>query len=296
MLQTAINLLINKYIKTDGILAFKRYMSIGGDVPYHTFNDCMFTKGGRKRSIFTVSSKFEKMNKKTQAYGLYLAPATMVTGLNTCRGEGECAEGCIAFSGNLSSIQSQTKQYLFTVALYYHTEEMLFEIVRSILEIAGRHVYLGEDIAIRLNSTSDLPFYMVIDMEALCKDIENLSHFYDYTKIPSRWRQASEYYHLTYSVSEKTVFTKSIDNFNRLSIVVTYKDKKKLLEEYPDVFVDGDQHDLRAFDDYRYVLLGVKQVGGFNGMKTKRKVSESFIQTRRQVLDIVYTLEGWYNV
>jgi len=277
-----------KYIKTQNIEAFRRYMSTRGNVPFYSFYDCMFTSGGRKRSIFTVSSKFEKMNKKTQSYGLYLAPATMVNGLNTCRGEGACKEGCIAYTGNLSTTESQNKQYLFTVALYHHTELFLVEIVRSILECAGRHVYLGEDIAIRLNSTSDLPFYQVIDMQALCKDIQNLSHFYDYTKIPNRWKVASEYYHLTYSWSEKSAF-KTVNRFDRCSIVVTYKDKNKLLKQYPGVFVDGDAHDLRAFDDSKYVLLGVKQIGGFNGMKEKRKVSESFIQSIDQVLSI---LEG----
>jgi hypothetical protein len=210
----------------------------------------------------------------------------MVQGLNTCRGEGECASGCIAYTGNLASTQSQNKQYLFTVALYHHTELMLTEIVRSILECAGRHVYLGEDIAIRLNSTSDLPFYQVIDMQALCNDIENLSHFYDYTKIPNRWKVATDYYHLTYSWSEKST-PKTINRFDRVSIVVTYQDKKKLLKLYPDVFVDGDKHDLRAFDDYKFVLLGVKQIGGFNGMKSKRKVSEAFIQSIEQVMFIL---------
>jgi hypothetical protein len=248
----------------------------------------MFTAGGRKRSIFTVSSKFEKQSKKTQSYGLYLAPATMVNGLNTCRGEGECASGCIAYTGNLSSVNSQNKQYMFTVALYHHTELFLIEIVRSILECAGRHVYLGEDIAIRLNSTSDLPFYMVIDMQALCNDIENLSHFYDYTKIPNRWKVSSEYYHLTYSWSEKSTI-KTVNRFDRVSIVVTMTDKKKLLKHYPDIFTDGDSHDLRAYDDTKFVLLGVKQIGGFNGMKEKRKVSETFIQSIDEVLSI---LEG----
>ena len=279
-----------KYLKTENIENFRRYMSTRGQVPFHSFYDCMFTDGGKKRSIFTVSSKFEKMNKKTQSYGLYLAPATMVTGLNTCRGEGECASGCIAYTGNLSSVNSQNKQYLFTVALYHHTELFLTEIVRAILECAGRHVYLSEDIAIRLNSTSDLPFYQVIDMQALCNDIQNLSHFYDYTKIPTRCRIASEYYHLTYSWSEKST-TKMTRRFDRVSIVVTYQDKKKLLKLYPDIFVDGDAHDLRAFDDYKYVLLGVKQIGGFNGMKDKRKVSESFIQSIEQVLSILETAQ-----
>jgi len=276
----------SKYIKTENIEAFRRYMSTRGNVPFHSFHQCMFTDGGRKRSIFTVSSKFEKQSKKTQSYGLYLAPATMVKGLDTCRGQGACASGCIAYTGNLSSVNSQNKQYLFTVALYHHTELFLTEIVRSILECAGRHVYLSEDIAIRLNSTSDLPFYMVIDMQALCKDIENLSHFYDYTKIPNRHKQSSEYYHLTYSWSEKSTI-KTVNRFNRVSIVVTYKDKKKLLNQYPDIFTDGDSHDLRSYDDTKYVLLGVKQIGGFNGMKQKRKVSETFIQSIEQVLSIL---------
>jgi len=278
----------SKYIKSENIPAFRRYMSTRGQVPFHSFHDCMFTAGGRKRSIFTKSSKFEKMNKKTQSYGLYLAPATMVKGLNTCRGEGACKEGCIAFTGNLSTVNSQNKQYLFTVALYHHTELMLNEIVRSILECAGRHVYLSEDIAIRLNSTSDLPFYMVIDMVALCQDIENLSHFYDYTKIPNRHKQSSEYYHLTYSWSEKST-PKTVNRFDRVTIVVTTQDKNKLLKHYPDIFTDGDKHDLRAFDDHKLVLLGVKQIGRFNGMKEKHQVSETFLQSFEQVLSI---LEG----
>jgi hypothetical protein len=278
----------SKYIKSENIPAFRRYMSTRGNVPFHSFYDCMFTDGGKKRSIFTVSSKFEKMNKKTQSYGLYLAPATMINGLDVCRGWGACKDGCIAYTGNLSSVNSQNKQYMFTIALYHHTELFLTEIVRSILECAGRHVYLGEDIAIRLNSTSDLPFYMVIDMQALCNDIQNLSHFYDYTKIPNRWKQSSEYYHLTYSWSEKST-PKTLNRFDRVSIVVTYQDKKKLLKQYPDIFVDGDSHDLRSYDDYKYVLLGVKQIGGFNGMREKRKVSETFIQSIEQVMAI---LEG----
>lgn len=279
-----------KYIKTQNIESFRRYMSTRGQVPFHSFYDCMFTSGGSKRSIFTLSSKFEKMNKKTQSYGLYLAPATMVTGLNTCRGEGECASGCIAYTGNLSTVNSQNKQYLFTVALYYHTELMLTEIVRAILEHAGRHVYLGEDIAIRLNSTSDLPFYMVIDMQALCNDIQNLSHFYDYTKIPNRHKQSSEYYYLTYSWSEKSS-PNMASRFDRVSIVVTTTDKNKLLKHYPDIFTDGDSHDLRAYDDTKYVLLGVKQIGRFNGMKEKRQVSETFIQSIEQVMSILESVQ-----
>ena len=294
----------NKYIKTQNIPAFRRYMLTGGNVPFHTFKECMFTKGGQHRSIFTKSSKFKKtfkpstfiedvisnhriqnqpihdaldeLKKEVQAYGMYLAPATMVEGLNTCRGEGACSEGCLAYSGRLSSTQSQNKQYLFTVALYHHTELFLVEIVQQLFRLAHSYAFDGVDLAIRLNSTSDLPFYNVIDMQALCNDISNLDHFYDYTKIPTRYKVQSEFYHLTYSYSELSK-DKWLSRFDRVAVVVTYADKKKLLNDAS--FTDGDLHDLRKFDETKIVLLGVKRVGGFQGMNQKRSVSQSFIQS-----------------
>lgn len=282
----------NKYIKTQNIPAFRRYMSTRGTVPFHTFKECMFTKGGQHRSIFTKSTKFKKVHNEVQAYGLYLAPATMVQGLNTCRGSGACTEGCLAYSGRLSTIQSQNKQYLFTVALYHHTELFLLEIVQQLFRLAHRYAFDGIDLAIRLNSTSDLPFHNVIDMEVLCNDISNLDHFWDYTKIPSRYKVQSEFYHLTYSYSELSK-DKWLSRFDRVAVVVSYADKKKLLEKVNPLLLstvkltDGDKHDLRKFDDTKIVLLGVKRVGGFQGMNQKRSVSEDFIQSFDQVLSLL---------
>lgn len=244
----------------------------------------MFTKGGQHRSIFTKSSKFKKVHNEVQAYGMYLAPATMVRGLNTCRGEGACSEGCLAYSGRLSTSQSQNKQYLFTVALYHHTELFLTEIVQQLFRLAHRYAFDGVDVAIRLNSTSDLPFHNVIDMELLCNDISNLDHFYDYTKIPTRYKVQSDFYHLTYSYSELSR-DKWLSRFERVAVVVTYADKKKLLHDSS--FTDGDKHDLRKFDDSKIVLLGVKRVGGFQGMNKERSVSQSFIQSIDKVVSLL---------
>lgn len=282
----------NKYIKTQNIPAFKRYMSTHGNVPFHTFKECMFTKGGKHRSIFTKSTKFKKVHNEVQAYGLYLAPATMVQGLNTCRGSGACTDGCLAYSGRLSTTQSQNKQYLFTVALYHHTELFLTEIVQQLFRLAHNYAFDGVDLAIRLNSTSDLPFHTVIDMQALCNDISNLDHFYDYTKIPTRYKVQSEFYHLTYSYSELSR-DKWLSRFDRVAVVVTYADKKKLLDKVNPLllstikFTDGDSHDLRKFDDTKIVLLGVKKVGGFQGMNQKRFVSEEFIQSFDKVISLL---------
>jgi hypothetical protein len=281
----------NKYIKTQNIPAFRRYMSTRGSVPFHTFKDCMFTKGGKHRSIFTKSSKFKKIHNEVQAYGLYLAPATMVQGINTCRGSGACSGGCLAYSGRLSSIQSQNKQYLFTVALYHHTELFLTEIVQQLFRLAHNYSFDGVDLAIRLNSTSDLPFHTVIDMQALCNDISNLDHFYDYTKIPTRYKVQSEFYHLTYSYSELSK-DKWLSRFDRVAVVVSYADKKKLLDipvtiHDDELFTDGDSHDLRKFDDSKIVLLGVKRVGGFQGMNKIRSVSQSFIQLYDKVVSLL---------
>jgi len=282
----------NKYIKSQNIPAFRRYMSTRGTVPFHTFKECMFTKGGQHRSIFTKSSKFKKVHNEIQAYGLYLAPATMVKGLNTCRGSGACTDGCLAYSGRLSTSQSQNKQYLFTVALYHHTELFLLEIVQQMFRLAHRYAFDGIDLAIRLNSTSDLPFHNVIDMKALCEDISNLDHFYDYTKIPSRYKVQSEFYHLTYSYSELSK-DKWLSRFDRVAVVVSYADKKKLLDKVNPLllssvkFTDGDIHDLRKFDESKIVLLGVKRVGGFQGMNQIRSVSESFIQSFDKVVSLL---------
>ena len=279
----------NKYIKTQNIPSFRRYMSTRGTVPFHSFKECMFTKGGRHRSIFTKSSKFKKVHNEVQAYGLYLAPATMVRGLNTCRGEGACSEGCLAYSGRLSTSESQNKQYLFTVALYHHTELFLLEIVQQLFRLAHNYSFDGIDLAIRLNSTSDLPFYNVIDMESLVRDISNLDHFYDYTKIPTRYKVQSEFYHLTYSYSELSK-DKWLSRFDRVAVVVTYEDKKKLLDKVNPLlfkFTDGDLHDLRRFDKTKIVLLGVKRVGGFQGMNKVRSVSQSFIQSFDKVFSLL---------
>lgn len=281
----------NKYIKTQNIPAFRRYMSTRGNVPFHTFKHCMFTKGGKHRSIFTKSSKYQKMHNEVQAYGLYLAPASMVQGLNICRGSGACSVGCLAYSGNLSTVQSQNKQYLFTVALYHHTELFLIEIIQQLFRLAHNYSFDGIDLAIRLNSTSDLPFYNVIDMQALCNDISNLDHFYDYTKIPTRYKVQSEFYHLTYSFSELSK-EKWLTRFDRVAVVVSYADKKKLLDipvtiQDDELLTDGDLHDLRKFDDAKLVLLGVKRVGGFQGMNKKRAVSDDFIQSFDKVVSLL---------
>ena len=282
--------IINKYLKTENIERFRRYMSTRGEVPFHTLKNCLWTDGGKtknrkRRNILTDSSKFQKMHDGIKSYGLYLAPATMVEGVNTCRGEGECAGGCIAFTANLASIQSQNKQYLFTVALYHHTVLMLAEIVRAIIDMCEFHMWNDEEVMIRLNSTSDLPFYMVIDMIALVRDIQNLKGFYDYTKIPNRFKFQSDVYHLTYSWSEKSTL-KTVSRFDRVSIVVSKEDHKRLLNSWPDVFCDGDKHDLRALDERKFVLLSVKNVGGYQQMNKKRTVSESFIQSYDQVVSM----------
>ena len=174
---------------------------------------------------------------------------------------------------------------MFTVALYHHTLEFLCEVVRAIIDMCQKHVWTGEQVMIRLNSTSDLPFHLVINFKALCDDIENLRGFYDYTKISNRYKAQSDVYHVTYSWSEKSLY-KYVQRYDRVSIVVSKKDHKKLLSQYPEIFEDGDKHDLRALDSKKFILLSVKQVGGFQQMNKKRQVSDTFIQSFDTVVSL----------
>ena len=53
------------------------------------------------------------------------------------------------------------------------------------------------------------------------------------------------------------------------------------------MFTKGGKHDLRKFDETKIVLLGVKRVGGFQGMNQIRSVSESFIQSFDKVVSLL---------
>jgi len=222
-----------------------------------TYEHYTLSNSGKKRSILSSSVKWSKLEgvNDVGVTGLYLAPATTIEGVNTCKMSGLCTHGCIAFTGMLG-FHHQTTIVNRTLALFHYTERYLVDMLRELYIQSFKASIDGKSLYCRLNGTSDLPFYKVLNMDAIVEDFNGLAGFYDYTKYPvvnNPWTS----YHLTYSYSETT--KKIHSSFDRVAIVVTKEDKIKLLSSYPGVFVDGDKHDIRPLDKGCYVLLQGKR-------------------------------------
>tara|TARA_R100000734_G_scaffold3130_1_gene2940 strand:+ start:12996 stop:13838 length:843 start_codon:yes stop_codon:yes gene_type:complete len=270
-----------KYIIVENIPAFKLSMTdnkstVSEPLPYEHYT---ISKTGKRRAILSSSVKWSKVEgvEKYGVTGLYLPPATTVSGINTCKFAGKCAEGCIAFTGQLGMFH-QTTMELRMLALYHHTERYLIDMLRALYLQSFKASIDDKQLYCRLNGTSDLPFYKVLDMDAIVSDFNGLAGFYDYTKYPfikNPWRS----YHLTYSYSE---ITKKIHpSFDRVAIVVTKKDKIKLLSDYPGVFCDGDLHDIRPLDGSKYVLLQGKRVTAKG-----KQLHDDFIQSYESIVSM----------
>ena len=188
--------------------------------------------------------------------GLYLAPFKHILGLNFCAFAGLCAGGCIGYTGHLGMFHQNTLEWK-SLALYHHTIEFMLDVLRELYIQAFKASIDGKELWARLNGSTDCRFERILRMDLIVQDFNGLAGFYDYTKYPivnNPWTS----YHLTYSYSETTKL-KSLLYFDRVAIVVTKKDKMKLLSMYPGVFVDGDKHDIRPLDAGKWVLLQGKR-------------------------------------
>jgi len=250
----------SKYIKSDKLDLFKKFMasdiitveSLYGD---QSFEDLLLTTTGRYRSLLSVpSNKFDIENGYVSIVH-YLAPSNTVRGLNVCRfATLGCHQNCLAFQGRLQLHvnESYTKK---TIALYLYPERYLVELLNQFYLLCVKYQLQGKHVYLRMNGLSDLPFHQILDLHALYKDIPNLLGFYDYTKKPVNDTKA--FYDVTYSWNERSTI-QIASRFDSVAYVLNKKDVKRLLSEYPSVFVSGDHSDIRPTDNRRHVLLSFK--------------------------------------
>lgn len=260
---------VQQYIITDNIQTFRRSMidtvRTGSSV-IPSWGSLMTTTTQRevngklktfvnRRSILSSSVKFSKTHKKIGVTGMYLAPATMVQGLNTCKFAGKCKKGCIAYTGKMKFNGLTYSNRL--KALYYHTERYLVEMLADLVELSNK-LEDSKKVMVRLNGTSDLNFTLVIDMQSFIRDYPNVLGFYDYTKRPLNIG-INDMYHLTYSWSETSTIRQA-SRFDRVAVVLTQKDIEWLQNDplIGHLWSDGDQHDLRPLDNTKLVYLKAK--------------------------------------
>lgn len=284
---------VQQYIITDGIQTFRRSMTdtalIGSVKGRPSWDSLMFTTTQRsvngklkifqnRRRILSRSIKFAKTHENIGVTGMYLAPATMVSGLNTCKFAGKCQKGCIAYTGNMKfnglTFSNRLK------ALFFHTERYLTEMLADLVELTEK---LEDDkkVMVRLNGTSDLNFTLVIDMQTFIKDYPNILGFYDYTKRPFNIG-IDDVYHITYSWSE-TSTVRQAKRFNRIAAVVSPRDIDWLVNNplIGYLWSDGDTHDLRPLDETKLVYLKAKVAASLTDPDIG--IDDEFITTREQL-------------
>ena len=217
-----------------------------------------------------ISAKLVKNEKVSNVitYCMYLSPAE-TSGYNVCKGStNECRLGCLASSGHRGiEIASNRTEILDCrikkTRLFF--EHNLFFMEWLLAEIKNCEKYakkVGLPFSIRLNGTSDIDWTTPRFVNG-CNIFDFFSKdviFYDYTKVPSRFYNRPENYHLTYSYTGKNTQNciELLKQGYNVAVVFDTKKNKPLPAEflgYP--VIDGDLTDYRV-NDGNGVIVGLR--------------------------------------
>ncbi len=106
---------------------------------------------------------------------LYLKPADHVARKTLCpfAEQAGCKKGCLESSGQLGMSTADKAKIKRTIMMLLQPERFRFEIQSEITKLSAKH---GDSLAIRLNGTSDLDWFDIVEQNPHVQ-------FYDYTKV-----------------------------------------------------------------------------------------------------------------
>lgn len=211
----------------------------------------LLTKGGDAKTI-----KGEKKGWKT--WIMYMSPFTQNSlGVNLCpHASAGCAAACLNEAGRGGFTSSVQKGRLNKTEFFLQNRSAFLEkLYKELTLISKKHV--GENIAIRLNGTSDIRWekFKVRDGKNLMELFPNLQ-FYDYTKNYLRFDIVlPKNYSLVFSRSENN-HEKSLELLRRgFNVAMVFDVPPTNFEGFE--VVDGDETDL-TFLQKNGVILGLK--------------------------------------
>ena len=265
----------------DFISKAKEVMQMLDNVSNATFE----TRGKAKRltglsylASTDSSAKIVKGQKKDyKTLVLYLAAADM-SGFNICPQATEgCKNACLVASGRARMISSGQKVNQITWARLKKTWLFMFNrqffnawLNAEIHAAKALAKKAGQNFAVRLNGTSDLPITnFKLDNEFLL-DIHSDVQFYDYTKVRKQLDNAAKFanYDVTFSFANSTEHNNYANALTALAMgqkISVVFDKKSFGGELPTTFLgyavaDGDETDLTFLQDKQVLALWLKKV------------------------------------
>ncbi len=213
-------------------------------------------------------TKSANFNKNIKSYILYLSPANMVFDFMNKKGtlcpmaSKGCAAACLNTAGRGRFDSIQNARLRKTLYFFYFKNEFLKHLDREIMKLQKKAYKDGVKLAIRLNGTTDIPWFSYRDSNNL-NIFERFKtvQFYDYTKVP-KYLKASQNetnWYVTFSASENNdaQVLKALKDGHNVAVV---------FNEIPDSWkgfktIDGDGHDLRFLDQRGGLVVALKAKG-----------------------------------
>lgn len=210
-----------------------------------------------------------------ETYIMYLAPATLVDGVNMCPfASPECIALCLNTAGR--GVFSNVQQSRINKTIYFrdNRREFYIQLANELLKIHDSAIKHNKNIAIRLNGTSDIDHLALLlrytGINFLDQFYSDLI-FYDYTKnINHVKKYKGSRYHLTFSRSECNDST--VDQAIELGVNIAVVFRNELPATYKGLpVINGDLSDLRI-NDPKQCIVGLVAKG-----KAKKKASNFVI-------------------
>jgi len=183
---------------------------------------------------------------------LYLAPSTIVEGINLCPFASKgCKTSCLYSAGRGKFSNVQQARINKTIHFRDDIESFMTSLVLSIKTVEIEAIKLGLTPCIRLNGTSDIRWEHYKTREGVTLfDMFPHIQFYDYTKDFHRLdalKGKIKNYHLTFSRSESRANHIQCEKLLKqgVNVACVYENKEAGLTS---VNIDGDLHDLRFLD------------------------------------------------
>lgn len=195
---------------------------------------------------------------------MYLSPHKMANGkVNVCGDATEgCIESCLNEAGRGAFSNVQDARIKKTLEFLENPKEFMVKIYKEIIKLQKKY---GQNLVIRLNGTSDLPFEnikVVLEDRYYSNIFEAFPNvqFYDYTKNPRRvLKNEIGNYYLTFSRAETKLnieYSRNVLNEGKNVAMVFSKElHEKIVKMGKIVYnnrevnvIDGDETDLRFLD------------------------------------------------
>jgi hypothetical protein len=193
-----------------------------------------------------------------ETYIMYMAPATMVDGVNMCPfASPECIALCLNTAGRGVFSNVQLSRIKKTEFFRDNREQFYIQLGNELLKIHDSAIKQNKSIAIRLNGTSDVDHLGLLLRYTGINFLDNFYSdliFYDYTKnINHVKKYKNSRYHLTFSRSECN--DQQVEQAINLGANIAVVFRNELPATYKGLTViNGDLSDLRINDPKNCVV------------------------------------------